>query len=146
MRIRLAEHADSELLLKQDRHISPAELGELIERGRIFIGEWGTDFLGWLRYSFFWDQIPFLNMLYILEPERGKGHGTELLSFWERKMKEAGHSRLMTSTVSEEYAQHFYVEQGYQAVGGFLLPGEPYEIILTKEIKWEETVKNHGLS
>lgn len=31
--------------------------------------------IGWLRYSYFWDNIPFMNMLYINENYRNKGIG-----------------------------------------------------------------------
>ena len=34
--------------------------------------------VGILRYSLFWDSIPFCNLLYIVEDERGKGGGLML--------------------------------------------------------------------
>lgn len=40
----------------------------------------------------------------------------------------------MTTTQSNEYAQHFYNRLGYAAAGGFLLPGESYELILAKKL------------
>ena len=42
--------------------------------------------------------------------------------------------RVMTSTRSDEEAQHFYRGLGYTDCGALLLPGEPLELIFRKEI------------
>jgi ribosomal protein S18 acetylase RimI-like enzyme len=49
-------------------------------------------------------------------------------------MHRSGYHIVMTSTASDEYAQHFYRKLGYTAIGGFALPGDPYELILSKEL------------
>ena len=54
--------------------------------------------------------------------------------FGEEEMRAAGFRQVLTSTVSSERAQHFYYQMGYRAVGGFLLEGEPYEVILSKNL------------
>lgn len=41
---------------------------------------------------------------------------------------------VLTSTLSSEGAQHFYRKRGYVDCGSLLLPGEPLEIILRKEL------------
>ena len=40
-----------------------------------------NNFIGWLRFNLFWDNIPFLNMLYFLEEYRRKGYGKQLLDY-----------------------------------------------------------------
>lgn len=40
----------------------------------------------------------------------------------------------MTSTLSNENAQHFYRKLGYRDSGGLLLPNEPLEIIFVKNL------------
>ena len=132
--IRTADKSDTELLLSMDRHISRSELESIIGLGRVFILECGGSFAGWLRYGLFWDNTPFMNMLFLLEEYRGRGFGKMLALFWERKMAEYGYNEVMTSTASDEYAQHFYNRLGYTTVGGFALSGEPFELILTKKI------------
>lgn len=86
---------------------------------RIYIVEAEDSIAGWLRYGLFWDNTPFMNMLYLLEEYRGKGLGSALVSHWERELLARGFSTVMTSTASDEYAQHFYHKLGYRAVGGF---------------------------
>ena len=132
--IRTADKLDTELLLSLDRHISRSELESIIGLGRVFILECGGSFAGWLRYGLFWDNTPFMNMLFLLEEYRGRGFGKMLALFWERKMAEYGYAEVMTSTASDEYAQHFYNRLGYSTVGGFAPSGEPFELILSKKI------------
>lgn len=135
MKIRTAAEKDTEILLKNDTHISEKELKNLINLGRVYIAEENGDFVGWLRYNLFWDNTPFMNMLYVLSEYRGRGYGRELVDYWERQMKNEDFSEVMTSTLSNEYAQHFYNKLGYNTVGGFTPEKGEYELILKKKIK-----------
>ena len=132
MEIRLATIKDIDLLCENDKHISKEELENLIRLNRLYICFKGQLFIGWLRYNLFWDNTPFMNILYIQEESRGKGYGKQLVEYWEEKMNLLGYKTVMTSTASDEYAQHFYNKHGYLTIGGFMPKGEPYEIILTK--------------
>lgn len=134
MELRIAERDDLETLCQYDRHIAKDELKYSILRGRVLIAEQEGVFMGWLRYNLFWDNTPFMNMLFLLEEHRGKGYGKQIVTYWERRMRQLGYSCVMTSTASDEYAQHFYVKSGYRTVGGFLYQADPYEIILMKDL------------
>lgn len=130
----MAQLKDSAILLKYDEHIREKELCSLIELGRVIIIESESNFIGWLRWNLFWDNTPFMNMLYLLDTYRGKGYGKEIVTHWENLMKESGYALVMTSTLSNEQAQHFYRKLGYIDSGSLLLKNEPLEIIFTKEI------------
>lgn len=134
MKIRLAEKRDLDMIAGHDAHIRKEELEHLIHLRRVYVAEENDSFAGWLRYNLFWDNTPFMNLLYVLEPFRGRGYGRELVLHWERAMKEENYPAVMTSTASDEYAQHFYVKLNYKAVGGFTPKGEPYELIFAKEL------------
>jgi len=134
MNIHPASIADVPTLAIHDHHISKPELEASIRANRILIAEENGVFVGWLRYNLFWDSIPFMNMLYVSEEYRGKGIGSLIVADWEERMRNAGYKEVMTSTVSEEYAQHFYHKHGYRTIGGFLLRDDPYEIILSKAL------------
>lgn len=88
LQIRRAGDVDFKLLQKWDHHVSEENLEKAIENERVFLAESEGAFLGWLRYNLFWDSIPFLNMLYVLEEHRGQGVGKALMARWEKKMKE----------------------------------------------------------
>ena len=77
---------------------------------------------GFLRFGHFWDEIPFMNLLWVQEGSRGRGLGTRLVSFWEDEMRESGHEMVMTSTLSNERAQHLYRRLGYRDCGSLLMP------------------------
>ncbi len=134
MNIRSAAEKDMEKLSLHDKHIVKSELEIAIQLNRIFIAEEDGVFIGWLRYNLFWDNTPFMNMLYLIEGSRNKGYGKQLVEYWEKEVKSLGYDIVMTSAQSDEYSQHFYVKSGYQAIGGFILEPEPYEIIFSKKL------------
>ena len=132
--IRTATEADLPFLEKNDRHIRLSELKALIGQSRILLAETDGETVGWLRWSLFWDNTPFMNMLYFLEGYRGKGHGRKIVEHWENQMRQEGYDSVMTSSLSDEQAQHFYRKLGYVDSGSLLLPGEALEIIFTKRM------------
>lgn len=123
---------DFDFLREVDKHISGERLKKKLEDGEILLLMEEEKIIGWLRYSYFWDEHPFMNMLFILDGYRGMGHGKKLVQFWEDKMQGKGHNLVLTSTQSNEDAQHFYRKIGYYDMGGFVMPKEPLEIMLIK--------------
>ena len=132
--IRYADIQDFTVLKEHDKHISETELGNIIPAKRVFVMYQGNTFMGWLRYGLFWDNTPFINMLYILDGYRGKGNGRELVLFWEKEMAKEGYRQVLTSTQSNEQAQFFYRKIGYTECGALLLPKEPLEILFIKNL------------
>ena len=126
---------DLDALSKLDGHISKTELSDIIERQRVIIALEGGHILGWLRYGLFWDNLPFMNMLYIIDGKRGNGLGTALCEFWENEMKVLGYSLVLTSTQADERGQFFYRKRGYKDCGSLILPGEVTEIIMYKKLE-----------
>ena len=134
MEIRVAGQGELPFLSSRDRHIERGELETLLALGRVMVAQEDGETVGWLRWNLFWDNTPFLNLLFVLEGRRGCGVGTALLARWEDQMKGAGHPLVLTSTLSSEGAQHFYRRRGYTDAGALLLPGEALEIFFVKAI------------
>lgn len=132
--IRYAEETDIPILSEHDKHISKEELENSVRLKRILVLLDGDMFVGWLRYNLFWDNTPFMNMLYVLDCARGKGYGKELVTFWENEMQREGYDHVLTSTLSNEQAQFFYRKLGYTDIGALRLPDEPLEIIFLKNL------------
>jgi len=132
MTIRTAAAADLAFLAAHDRHIAPDELSSVLTLGRVLIAELDGVPVGWLRWNLFWDNTPFVNLLYVLEPWRRQGIGRALMLRWESDR--SGYPAVMTSTQADEQAQHFYRRLGYRDAGALLLPGEPLEILFYKPI------------
>ncbi len=131
--IREAKIDDLKELTKLENHINSDKLKSKILNKEIYVLLKENKIIGWLRFSMFWDEHPFMNMLYIVKEYRNKGYGKKLVCFWEERLKEKGYKNFMTSTQSDEEAQHFYRNLGYKDIGGFVLPNEPFELILLKK-------------
>ena len=133
-----ATERDCTLWLELDRHIAREELLNKIQLRRCYMLRDGTGTIGIMRYNLFWDSIPFLTMIYLAVRHRNRGFGRGAVSHWEDEMRSLGHNCVMTSTRSDEEAQHFYRKLGYKDAGCLLLdiPPEyqPLEILFTKEI------------
>lgn len=134
MKIKFAETKDFAFLKNSDHHIKPQELANLITLHRVLVAVNGPRILGWLRWNLFWDNTPFMNLLYVKQNMRQQGIGKELVSHWEKLMKKQDHQAVMTSTQADETAQHFYRKLGYQDIGSLLVPHQALEIIFRKEI------------
>ena len=136
--IRYVTYADKSFWFSLDRHLSDEEYTHKVQNLMGYVLTVRTQPFGILRWSLFWDSIPFCNLLYIKEGEQRKGYGTALMNYWEKDMKARGYDLVLTSTQSNEEAQYFYRTLGYQDCGELTLPfrgyDQPKELILAKEI------------
>ena len=134
MTIRYAEEKDYLWLKEHDNYISFETLKVKIAFREIYVALEDNELIGWLRYNLFWDNVPFVNMIYILEDYRGKGYGKRLAFYWANEMKDKGYKGVMTSTQSNEEAQHFYRSLMFTEIGGFKYLEDPYEIMFYKKL------------
>ncbi len=134
MEVRYATEKEFRFLLQNDFHISSELIREKISKKEILVILDDVLAVGWIRFNYFWDEIPFMNMLYLFDDYRRKGYGRQLVDFWEKEMKFKRHKFVMTSTQSDENAQHFYRSLGYQEIGDFMLPSEANELVFYKEL------------
>ena len=135
MDIAFATNSDYEYIKNRDRHISEPLIKSKINGKEIYIlrNQDGSN-IGWMRYGYFWDNTPFMNMLWVDEQYRGNGVGTKVVHFWEEQMRQNGYKMIMTSTQADEGAQHFYRKLGYQDAGCLILDTQPLELLLIKKL------------
>jgi|SRR5690606_26158689 len=134
MIIEAANVHDYDYIIERDRHIIECLVKQKIINKEIYVIRESGNNIGWMRYSYFWDNTPFMNMLWIDEPYRNSGIGTQVVLGWEKSMQANGFKLVMTSTQANEQAQHFYRRLGYKDAGCLILEDEPLEILLTKQI------------
>jgi len=134
MEIELATDQHYHYLTENDVHISRTMLQTKIKRNEIYVVREKQGIIGFLRFGYFWDNIPFMNMLYLDEAYRRKGVGKQLVLFWEDQMREQGFKEVMTSSLSDESAQYFYRKLDYKDSGCLFLKNEPLEIIFLKQL------------
>jgi N-acetylglutamate synthase-like GNAT family acetyltransferase len=132
MVIRNANMSDCQSVLEIDKHISRNKLVMKIKDGEILVLIEDHKITGLLRYGYYWDEYPFINMLYIVDGCWGRESGRDLVSYWERKMKEEGHEYVMTSAFSNEEEQNFYRKLGYRDIEVSISSNE-LELMLTEE-------------
>ena len=110
-----------------------------VEAGECYIAELDDAPAGLLRWNRFWDEVPFCTLLYIEQTRRAQGLGRALVARWEADMRALGHGMAMTSTQSDEEAQHFWRALGYKDAGSFDIdiPGyeQPPELIMLKDLR-----------
>jgi N-acetylglutamate synthase-like GNAT family acetyltransferase len=132
--IRVAEAKDIDALVALDGHVERDVYLKKVDVGEVVVMEMESAVMGFLRWNLFWDELPFMNILMIIESQRGKGYGRALVDEWERQMRDLGHAFVLTSTQEDEASQHFYRKLGYQDIGLFALPGEARELMLYKKL------------
>lgn len=139
MLIELADSRDKQKIARLDCHIPSSCLGECIRMGNVYVLKDDSlknggqnrrvkePIVGVLRYSLFWQTIPFLELLYIDESYRRRGYGTRMMANWEETMRTRGYRYVMTSTQADEDAWQFYEKLGYRKAGGFFPPEQEAE-------------------
>jgi GNAT superfamily N-acetyltransferase len=132
--INYVEEKDKDFWFLLDRHLQEQEFLLKVRDKRGYVIRDDDKPIGILRYGLFWDNTPFLNLIYFIENYRRKGFGKKAIIFWENEMRLLGYKAVMTSTQVDEEAQHFYRKLGYKDSGSLLLDDEPLEIIFTKSI------------
>jgi len=137
MCVAFADLEDLDYLTEKDHHVGTDVIRQKISSHEIVVLRHEGQRIGFLRYGYFWDEIPFMNLLWVQDGLRGKGFGTQLISFWEEEMRKLGHEMVMTSTLSNERAQHLYRKLGYEDCGSLLMPNEPLEILFLKRLAGE---------
>ena len=134
--IRYVSELDKPFWFTLDDHLSENEFKLKIRDKRGYIISDNNKPVGILRYNLFWDNIPFLTLIYIDDSYHGKGFGKQAMLFWENKMREQGYKMVMTSTRIDEQAQHFYRKLGYKDQGSISFENtpleQPVEILMAK--------------
>ncbi len=120
--------------LALDYHITPEIFERKLRDDALLLLKACDEAVGVLRWSYFWDTIPFCDLVLLREDFRGRGLGRELVRHWEQELRERGFERVLTSTQIDESGQHFWRKLGYRDCGVLILDSEPGELFLTKRL------------
>ena len=137
-RMRYATLEDKAFWFTLDKHLKEAMFESKVILKECYMIEVDNKPVGVLRYNLFWDSIPFVNLIYIDWDYHKKGIGTKAMLYWEDEMKRLGYNLVMTSTMVEETAQHFYRKLNYKDCGCLVKNLHPLietmEMFLMKQI------------
>ena len=133
--IRKADEKEITDITRYDKHISQERLRGCILNGMVYAIEADNAIIGVMRYSLFWQSIPFLDLISIDPRHHGKGIGKQAMAYWESQMRSLGYAYTLTSTQEDETAQFFYEKIGYSRTGEFLPPEQAVkELIYQKHL------------
>lgn len=127
MEIRYNTDDDKEFVMSIDTHVN-----ELLYKNRVLTKSgyilWeNNQRIGLLVYCVLWDNLPFLNFIFVKEEYRGKGYAKQAITDWEKEMKKCGYKMALISTQVDEGVQHLYRRLGYVDCGGLIFNNTPFE-------------------
>jgi GNAT superfamily N-acetyltransferase len=125
--IRYVSESDKLFWFSLDKYLSQNEFSLKVRDRRGYIICEHNKPVGIMRYNLFWDNTPFLTLIYFEESFRRKGFGRQAMLYWENEMRSLGYKLAMTSTQADEQAQHFYRKLGYVDRGCLILDNTPSE-------------------
>ena len=127
MMIKAVTAEDKAFVMGLDTHVTDGGYdSRVFSRSGYVIWEDGER-IGILSHCVLWDNLPFLNHIFIKEAYRGKGLGRQAILNWEQEMKDLGYKMTLISTQADETAQHLYRRLGYIDCGGLMLHGTPFD-------------------
>lgn len=127
MNIRQVELQDREFWMGIDTHVDPEGFYNRVSAKTGYV-LWEENLpVGLMWHNVLWDNLPFLNLLFVAPEHRGKGYGAGAMAQWEQEMKKRGHRMVLVSTQVDESAQAFYRKLGYVDCGGLVFHDTPFK-------------------
>ena len=127
MELKYMEVNDKAFVMSIDTHVNEEQYANRVLTKSGYVIWDGEEPVGLMHHAILWDNLPFLNLIYIKEEYRGRGYGTEAMRLWEEDMGNRGYKMVLISTQVDEDAQHWYRKLGYVDCGGLLMNGTPFE-------------------
>jgi ribosomal protein S18 acetylase RimI-like enzyme len=85
---------------------------------RVFVARKDSQLAGYLIWQVIWGNTPFLALIRVAPPFRGKGLGTSLLKLCEKKLKAGGYKALVSSSeASNQEGRDFHRKKGFREIG-----------------------------
>ncbi len=133
--IRLAGKEDLDQITKNELAIGADVIETKIKLGEVIVTDDGGQITGILRFSWFWDYLPFINYIWVEEGFRHVHRASRMIQKLEEITEGRNYPAIMTSTQADEAAQNFYRKIGFEDAGGFTMHRQAFELIMIKYMK-----------
>jgi len=80
---------DKDWLIEADHPMQIDWIVRCLNNNEYLIAKKDNKPLGFIRFSYFWGSIPYMDMIRVNEENRGKGIGKMVFQFWEDLMKKS---------------------------------------------------------
>lgn len=127
MEIKVVTNNDKEFVMNIDKHINNTGYNNLVYTKSGYVIWEKKQRTGIIVHCILWDNIPFMNFLFIKEEYRNKGLAKQAIISWENEMKNQGYKMTLISTQVDEGAQHLYRKLGYIDCGGLVFNNTPFD-------------------
>ena len=127
MEIKIVTNNDKEFVMSIDKHINNTGYNNLVYTKSGYVIWEKNQRTGIIVHCILWDNIPFMNFLFIKEEYRNKGLAKQAIIIWENEMKNQGYKMTLISTQVDEGAQHLYRKLGYIDCGGLVFNNTPFD-------------------
>jgi ribosomal protein S18 acetylase RimI-like enzyme len=105
-------------LLRADQHVPESWVRRCVSLDEYLMARMGGETVGFLRYSMFWGQVPFMDMIHVDAGHRRRGLGSAMFHAWQEQMRSRGASVLMTSSMEDEpEPQAWHRRNGFEPSG-----------------------------
>ena len=127
MEIKVVTDDDKEFVMSVDQHVNDISYANRVYTKSGYVIWEENQRIGIIAHCILWDNLPFLNFIYVIETHRNKKIASKAMKAWEEEMKKQGYSMVLLSTQVNEEAQHLYRKLGYIECGALLLNNTPLE-------------------
>ncbi len=125
--IKVVTDNDKEFVMSIDKHVDDEGYNNRVYTKSGYIIWEGNQRVGTIAHCILWDNLPFMNFIFVKEEYRGKGLAKQAIIRWEREMKNQGYKMTLISTQVDEGAQHLYRKLGYIDCGGLVFNNTPFD-------------------
>ena len=116
--IRLATLSDIEALHNFDGWPKRRDWERQIDAQQVFVLEVDGEIGGLLRFDVLWTTVPFLALIFINAPLRGRGYSRQMLKALCAHLKNQGYVALLSSSQTDEpEAQKWHRHMGFHSNG-----------------------------
>ena len=90
MEIKAVTDSDKQFVMSIDNHVDDIGYANRVYTKSGYVIWENKQRIGIITHCILWDNLPFLNLIYIREEYRGKGFGKQAIIHWENEMKNQG--------------------------------------------------------
>ena len=102
----------------QDGHVPREVVAEKVGRDEVVVAERDGESVGYARIEFLWSIVPYIALIWVLEPHRTQGVGTAILAHLEERLRAKGHEALFSSSQADEpEPQAWHRRMGFEDCG-----------------------------
>jgi ribosomal protein S18 acetylase RimI-like enzyme len=127
MELKVVTEYDKEFVMSIDKHVDDVAYASRVYTKSGYVIWVGDERAGIISHCILWDNLPFMNLLFVKEEYRHKGYAKQAIISWENEMKKRGYKMTLISTQVDEGAQHLYRKLGYVDCGGLVFHNTPFD-------------------